>query len=320
MISSSRRSLDLAGDRRRRRALVTIILIATGVLASALPPSLGGYGIIPVLLLTTLDLVLIRSTRGLAFARGKSLDERERSLRDHAYRVGFRWLGLAVAILLIVTIVSTIIAAWLFPMVGAPSFPSDLNIGIAGRGLFAVLEILCMVPTMVIAWNQPDGAEQPDQAHDAPRQRGKALRLMWLTLPLVLVLWVLDVTVVPVQAASRNPNFSSSTRQTGAKCQDFVSGRVVGGPFGATVGLDATVCWNGTDASLVNDPSLRICGGNSNDDFASVTETCTTHTDSGGTLQYVVQARVSPLPFSIGSRDVTLTLVVSRNGIVITQP
>ena len=143
---------------------------------------------------------------------------------------------------------------------------------------------------------------------------------MWLVLPGIVALWVLDLTLVPVQAATRNPYFSSSTSETGAKCQEFVGGRVIGGPFGATVGLDATVCWTGTEASLSNDPFLDACGSNTNDDFASVAETCTASTDSDGTLHYVVRARVSPLPFSIAVRDVTLTLVVARNGTVITQP
>jgi hypothetical protein len=320
VISNRPLHADFADHRRLRRALVIAILIGTGVLASALPPSLDGFGLIPVLLLATLALMLIRSTRGLAFARGESLDERERALRDLAYRVGFRWLGLAVAFLLIITIFSAIAATLLFPVIGARSFPSDLSSGITGRGLFAVLEFLCIVPTMVIAWNQSDGPDQSDRTQPAVRPRRRALSLMWLVLPGMFTLWVLDITLVPVQAASRNPNFSSSAGESGAKCQEFVSGRVVGGPFGATVGLDAIVCWNGTEASLGNAPIFQYCSSNTNDDFAGVAETCSASTDSHGTLHYVVRARVSPLPFSIGARDITLTLAVARDGTVITQP
>jgi hypothetical protein len=301
--------------RRFQRILVMAVLVGTGILASALPRSLDGFGLFPVLLLTTLDLVLIRSTRGLAFARGASLDERERGVRDHAYRVAFRWLGLAVAALLIITFISAIAAALLFPITGA-SFPSDLNTGITGRGLFAVLEFLCIVPTLVIAWNQPDGSVPSDLAQTGA-QRRTALSMMWLILPGIVALWVLDVTLLPVQAATRNPYFSSSS---GAKCQEFVGGRVIGGPFGATVGLDATVCWSGTKASLSDDPFRDACGSNSNDDFAGVTETCTASTDSDGTLHYAVRAQVAPFPFSIGTRTVTMTLIVARDGTVIAQP
>jgi hypothetical protein len=304
--------------RRFERILVVAILIGTGLLASALPRSLDGFGLFPVLLLTTLDLVLIRSTRGLAFARGESLDERERGIRDQAYRVAFRWLGLAVAALLIITIISAIAAALLFPITGA-SFPSDLNTGIAGRALFAVLEFLCIVPTLVIAWNQPDGSVSPDLAQPGA-QRRTALSMMWLVLPGIVALWVLDLTLVPVQAATRNPSFSSSTSETGAKCHEFVGGRVIGGPFGATVGLDATVCWTGTKASLSNDPFFDACGSNSNDDFASVAQTCTATTDSDGTLHYTVRAHVAPFPFSIGARVITMTLTVAGDGTVIAQP
>jgi hypothetical protein len=62
------------------------------------------------------------------------------------------------------------------------------------------------------------------------------------------------------------------------------------------------------------------CGADNLDDFATVSATsCTGVIDSAGTLHYSVHARVSA-PFGIGQRDVTLMLVVDRNGHVFERP
>ena len=246
-------------------------------------------------------------------------------------------------LLYIVLVVSEAVSAALSNASQTIPVFGELDAGMTGRVLFAVVELICIVPTMVIAWNQRDAFAQPR----ATRARG--MRFMWLTLPAIVALWLLDVTVVPVQAAPQSTNFSSSGGgPPGARCTEFVKGNVVGGPFGATVGIRVQVCWNGVDAFVFGDPSDPLpasalaafgppgsisehdvnpadpdqtdCGGDTNADFASVTETCTADIDAAGTLHYVVRAHVSPLPFSIGARSVTMTLIVTRDGTVITQP
>lgn len=68
-------------------------------------------------------------------------------------------------------------------------------------------------------------------------------------------------------------------------------------------------------------PDLTACGADNLEDFATVLRTiCSGAIDANGTLHYVVHARVSPLPLLIGQGDVTLTLVVDRNGRVLEQP
>jgi hypothetical protein len=125
---------------------------------------------------------------------------------------------------------------------------------------------------------------------------------------------------------------------------------MVGTEFGATVGFRADICWDGSVAYVLGNPSLPLplralrdygvpgfappeswvnpaqpllseCGLDNLSDFASLgPTTCTARIDADGTLRYTVSARVSPLPFGIASREVTVDLVVTRTGSVLEQP
>ena len=121
---------------------------------------------------------------------------------------------------------------------------------------------------------------------------------------------------------------------------------MIGAEFGGTVGLRAYVCWNGTDAFVWGDPNLPLpaslnrnfkpftahdfdaamtletgCGLDNVSDFAAVGQTtCAERIDASGTMHYTVSARVSPIPFGIASREVTLDLVVTRTGKVLERP
>jgi hypothetical protein len=43
-------------------------------------------------------------------------------------------------------------------------------------------------------------------------------------------------------------------------------------------------------------------------------------TDAAGTLNYTVRAHVSTWPGGIGQRDVSMTVVIDRNGRVLARP
>jgi hypothetical protein len=162
------------------------------------------------------------------------------------------------------------------------------------------------------------------------------------------------LTIGPEQAVPASSNVTFVSTQ-GATCNHFAGGRLIDAEFGATVGMRAEVCWNGhdawvigdprmplpqsaidgmlaamppearagaTDPSLLNpdDPDLSGCGLDNSGDFATVSPTnCTGHIDSAGTLHYSVHAVVSG-PFGVGRHDVTLSLVVDRNGRVLQRP
>lgn len=302
--------------RRTRRGLVAAAAVITMLLGSPVPRSLHGLGIIVVLALVAVDLLLIEATRGLAFARRRDLDERQLSQRNFAYRRGFRLLGLATVVLLLLAIFLT------FPG-GSGGQRSQVDNGIPGRALLAFVELILMLPTLVLAWTQAD-AVSADLAGDpssAPSRGG--YRLRWAALPAVAAVWLAAAMLTPTQAAGAARNFSISVSQENAQCSHFVTGRVVGAGLGATVGMRVEVCWNGKGAFVFSDPSpdLTACGADNTDDFAAISAmSCTATVDRSGTLRYAVHARVSPLPLSIAGEDVSMLLVVARNGAVLEQP
>jgi hypothetical protein len=197
----------------------------------------------------------------------------------------------------------------------------------------------------VIAWVDPDRVT--DEAPAGSRRRG----LAWLALAAVAAAWLVLMAVGPEQAAAATRNTSSFSLE-GASCAPFAGGRIVGTEFGATVAMRVGVCWNGHDAFVFGDPTIPLppsaiaalgvppgidlgpagsyanpaqpqltsCGADNLDDFATVSATsCTAVIDSAGTLHYAVHARVSA-PFGIAQHDVTLSLVVDRNGRVLQRP
>jgi hypothetical protein len=331
------------------RALVIATGAVTALLASALP--LHGFGIVVMVTLAGLDILLLRATGELAFRRVSGLDERQRSLRDLAYRRGFRWIGLAIVLLWILWFASDVVVTIVSATTAQFSIPStsDVDTGIAGRIVVAMAELLLMLPTSVIAW-QEDSAPGPDHG-DAGSGPGRHRRWMvWLVLPALVAAWLTAVVWLPIQSAPHGPLGSEGGGPSGTTCQEFAGGTIVGAELGGTVGLRADVCWDGSVAYVLGNPSLPLptralrdygapgftppaswvnpaqpmlsgCGLDNLDDFATVSPTtCTERIDASGTLHYTVSARVSPLPFGIGSRQVTVDLVVTRTGKVLEQP
>jgi hypothetical protein len=330
--------------RRARRLATAAVVGITAMLGSLVPPSLHGLGILAVLVLAGLDVLLVQGTDGLAFARRRTLDERERALRDLAYRRGFRLLGLA-AILEVVLLAVTAIVSTLLPH-GQWLGTTVVNDGVGGRALVALAELLLMTPTLVIAWVGPD--------REDVQRRSRTAHALWFPVPVLAGLWLVLLALAPAQVATASANTSSASL-VGATCQQFSAGRIVGAEFGAAVGMRVEVCWNGHDAFVLGDPGIPLppsviaaynaqvpadaqvggtdaamfnpaqpdltgCGRDNIDDFATIASTvCTARIDAAGTLHYVVKAVVSG-PLGIGRRDVRLTLVVNRNGKVLQSP
>ena len=332
------------GSRPRRRLAVAAVVLLTAVVGSLAPPSLHGFGTVAVLVLAALDIVLIHATGGIAFSRGMHLDERERALRDFAYRRGFRLLGLAAALEIALLIATGIIAGGVR---GQGLGLSAVNNGITGRALVGLAELLLMTPTMVVAWVEP-------QADGDGTERGRGAGLAWLALPLLAGAWLGLLALGPEQVVGASAT-SSVTELQGATCAHFAGGRMVDSEFGATVGMRVEVCWNGHDAFVFGNPAIPLppsaiagllssipaadrpsvsdasmfngdfpdasgCGLDNTDDFATVSATtCTGEVDESGTLHYLVRATVSG-PLGVGRRDVVLTLVVDRTGRVLQRP
>jgi hypothetical protein len=326
--------------RSMRRVAVISVAAITAVLASALP--LHGFGIVVMVALAGLDILLLQATGWLAFRRGSALDERQTALRDRAYRRGFRLIGLAVLLLWLLWF-----GSYVFVVGGAtPSAGDAIDGGIAGRILVVIAELLTMMATCVVAWRE-DGSPESDGGAAVAGQGLHGRWLAWLLLPAIVAAWLLAVAWGPPQAvAPGSISVVGGGPASGWACHEFGGGTMVGADFGATVGLRAYVCWNGTDAFVWGDPAVPPpaslnhyfkpytalefdaantlesgCGLDNLSDFAAVGQTtCTARIDANGTLHYTVSARVSPLPFGIASREVSVDLVVTRTGKVLEQP
>jgi hypothetical protein len=97
--------------------------------------------------------MLDKATRGLFRLRVEELAERQRAVRDLGYRYGFRIVAGAATALL---------AAALY-------LPTDRLLAGTNRLEWnaiavAVVYLLWMVPTMVVAWIEPDGPAVDDEA------------------------------------------------------------------------------------------------------------------------------------------------------------
>ena len=334
------------GYRPGRRALVLAIGALTALLASPMP--LHGFGIVVVVGLAGLDILLLQATGGLAFRGVSGLDERQRRLRDFAYRRGFRWIGLAIVLLYVVWLGSDLAVTVVSATTSQFSIPafSAVDTGTPGRIVIAMVELLLMLPTGVIAWRGGGGGGTDGVADGTERDRRRTW-VAWLVLPGIAAAWFAAVVWLPLQSAPHGSFSSSGGGPSGTTCQTYAGGVMVGAEFGASVGLRANVCWDGSVAYVSGNPSLPLpasvirdysvpeftpsasdinpaqpmlsgCGLDNLSDFAAVGQTtCTERIDANGTLHYTVSARVSPLPFGIASREVSVALVVTRTGKVL---
>lgn len=308
------------------RVVVVLIGLLWLLLVFPLPRSLGGSGMLVAVLLLTLDLVLGILTRGLAFAPTWRLDERLTVIRDQAYRSAFRIMRTAVVVMLVLGVVDSALKS--FSGQNGPD-------GVSLRFLLAFIEMLVVLPTAVVAWEQT--ATRPSVEH------GPLPPTAWIILllaPVLLVAWTALAPSLPVRYVVTRPT-GISFDLTGARCTQFLVAKEVGAGLAGAVGFHAEVCWNGEKAFVVGDPSLPLpsgvlpqqdlmppgglsepeltaCApGVRETDFGAVSQTCTQMIDAGGTLTLIAHGRVSPYPGGIAARPLDIRLVVARDGTLV---
>jgi hypothetical protein len=305
------------------RVCVFLIVLGWLVVAAQFPYSLRGLGILILLALVALDVVLGVTTGWLAFQPTTRLDERQAALRDRAYRIGFRLVGAGVLVMVILFIIGAILQSIL---VGPQS--GSTSDGFSARTVLAILELLLIAPTAVIAWLLPEDYEP---TNSIPRR--------WLPLiavPVVALAWVAGVLAAPMQTTVLATIPDNSFTMGSAKCGHFGAVQRVAWGFGGAARLEAEVCWNGQQAFTYGDPTLprpaslpteefsmafpglTSCVPLPTDtDFGSVVEHCTGNIDADGTLHLVLNGRVSPLAGGAGAREVQIQVVVTRDGTVV---
>jgi len=320
-------------SRRWSTSRIGVLLLAACwlLLASSLPASLHGTGIVIVLAILALDLALGVMTDWLAFLTTSRLDERQAALRDRAYRVAFRLVAVGVLLMLVLTIIGAIAAGDNLQNVNA------VPDAISARHLLAFLELLLVAPTAVIAWLE--AGESGSEPH--------RLEAWWplVLVPLLAATWFVVVQVLPAQVVTTR-GMNGMFEASGASCDHFAAEKSVAGGLGGTARLKVEVCWDGQHAWAFGDPSLHTpmdivpspvpagelvsplsmpslrdltsCAPRDPDsDFVNVSEWCTQQIGADGTMRLTVHGRFSPLPGNVASRDVQIQLVVSRDGKVL---
>lgn len=305
------------------RTCVVLVALLWLVLASQLPYSLNGAGVVVLLALVALDVLLGVTTGWLAFAPTPRLDERQAALRDRAYRIGFRLVGAGVLIMFLLYIAGNIVQAIMAS--GQLRFPTD---GFGARTALAIVELFLIAPTAVVAWLLPPENESTD--------RRPARWLPLVAVPAVALVWLIAVLAAPVQSTTVATIPDNGFAMSDATCGHFSAVDRVAYGFGGGARLEAEVCWNRQQAFPVGDnslphpasrpagefarpfPGLTSCAPRAMDtDFGTVSEHCSFQIDAAGTFHLMLRGRVSPLPGGFLARDVEIQLVVPPDGSVV---
>jgi hypothetical protein len=255
------------------------------ILASPYPPSLKSTGMLLILILLVLNLLLGVASDWMAFAP-TSLDQRQIALRNRAFRLAFLLVGAGFLVMIALSI--------------AGGFAG----GLSTRRTVALLELVFIAPTAVIAWNV--AADRDLVARRKGRLRNWAPAL---SIPALAMVWFIAVAAMPARTVTVR-EAPDSFFWWGATCGHFAAMKEVGYGFGGAVQLQTEVCWNGEGALVVwNDRSSCTVADH---DFALVSEECIMW---GNRL--TLHGRVLPLPGGLGARDVELQLEVGASGGVI---
>jgi hypothetical protein len=321
--SSRRQPGSWLGHRIVRRGLVGLIAVICIALVATPAPSNtsngynGGGLLLLIVFLVVLNIALGGATQRLAAAPDSSVDERQEAMRNRAHRIAYVVFAVAVGGSLVVAdIASQQTRSW-------------LGSSIAGGGSYAFLELLFVLPAMVLAFLEPEfRPSDVRDAKDAPRPSGGtrfALTLLTLTVGLPFLMSVLFAVLPPrttttIQAPSGPVAQQSGAPSATTTCREFFARRDVGYGISAALQLHAQVCWDGRRAVEDYGMNQSDCHPGSTDLVTVATTQCTRTTDAKGTLAFTYRTSVSSGLTPFLTRQVTLQLVVDRNGNVLQFP
>ena len=312
------------GRRVVRRGLVGLIAVTCVVLVATPAPSntsdtgsTGGGLLLLVVFLVVLNIALGGATQRVAAAPDSSVDERQEAMRNRAHRIAYVVFAVAVG--------STAVVA----DVASQQTRSWLGWSFRGGGLFAFLELLFVLPAMVLAFLEPEfRPSDVREAMEVPGQsRGTriALTLLTLTVGLPFLMSVLVAVLSPRTATTIQAPSGPLPQQPGAPsatttCREFFARRDVGYGVQAALQLHAQVCWDGRRAVEDYGMNQSDCHPDGTDLVTVATTQCTRTTDAKGTLAFTYRTSVSSGLTPFLTRQVTLQLVVDRNGNVLQFP
>jgi hypothetical protein len=245
--------------------------------------------------LVLLDVALGRATQRRATAPDHAVDEREEGVRNRAHRLAYLIVAAGLAGLLLVgSTASAATRAWLA--------------GALGSGGFLVLfQALLVLPAMTLAWIEPDRIEREEgAAPDRDARAPLALAMLGVTIVVPFVLSLAPL-LLPVRTTS------SVTPRPG-RCVELAADATVGMEIEAHVPIHAVACWDGTGAHQAWGLNPSDCGPRLGVLTDATTTQCTRTTGPDGTLRFTYAASVRPVLLPVVHRDVTMRVILDRNG------
>ena len=288
------------GRRAVRRGLVAALLANCAALIAQSP---GTFPFV-VALLVLLNVALGWATLRMAAAPDTVVDERQESLRNRSHRIAY-W---AFAVL----VGGTILVA----QVAGPSSRSWVSGALANGGAIIVFfELLFVLPAMVMAWLEPDHLAPEAVAPLGGRAR-LALGMLGLAIAMPALMSV-GLVVLPVRTAGTVRQFDTAPTR---HCVELMGSSRVGVGVEAEIPVHATACGDGRTASAgwgLNQSDCLIAGGT----LATVrADRCSRTIDPDGTLRFTYGAMVRPTLLPFLGREVTMRVVVDRDGRVVRFP
>ena len=308
------------GRRGVRRALVAAIAAdCVGLVATSPPGSQLGSATLPLLIfLVLLNIALGNATQRMATAPQGWIDERQEELRNHAHRLAYPVFAAVVGALLLADVASTPSREWAEHALGS-------------GGFFVFLELLFVLPAMVLAFIEPapppPESEVPGQARRVNVQARFAVALVALVLALPL-LGSAAVVLLPLRTSSHvstpqpgpvlsgtpAPPSPPTPQVIPLTCHTFNADVEAGWGVYAELPVSAQACWDGHSATEeygMNQGDCMMGGGLL---VAVTTEQCTRTVSADGTLTFTWRVALSPDLIPFLSRQVTVQVVIDKNG------
>jgi len=311
--------------RGARRLLVVLLALAWGAIASPVPVSLDGWG--PILVAGCLGIFLIlgHMTGWLSSPFRRDGDEIVLALRGLAYRRAFRLFLLGILLLVPMLVVGA--------SQGGTTIAWGVPDPLGARAVAALLILLVVLPTAVMAWIGPSGHFAGGlPAKGAPV--GAVTAGLSALVSVLIVAWLVGLQALPVSVASKVTIPDPQDAFSPGTCGAFAAVSQLDQGFGPSLVLLAQVCWNGRSVWLVNDPGgpspnpswrgfsnalPQFClRSTDRSDFGVLADQqCRVWVDSSGSIHVVMWAEAgSGLP-GMGTRWLQLNLVVARSGRVL---
>jgi hypothetical protein len=299
------------GLRVVRRALVVLISLIT-VDFLTLGSSYQAAEIPLLFAMALADFALGRATRRIASAEARDLDERQESLRNRAHRIAYGILAASVGLVLVVADVAT------------PESHRWLAEAIHGGAAISFLQLLLFLPAMVIAWIEPDRISD----EDAPRfRRSVRARLAYGMVALCIVAPVVlsvALLIAPIRISAftvANPvEFAGVSACGNDHGRYFEASKRVGWGFGASLPISAVACWNGTRAYPLWGMYGSDCHARVTEAVVDSTIACQQRTAPDGSLTFTYRTRLTAAILPFISRDVVMTLSLTKDGKVVQFP